>query len=121
MPTKTSQLETRLKPKKPAPTTYEVAPAPTGYVEADGPYCPRDNEALVFVKNYSYRETSVEAYQEVNPPRDFLSCPKCKKPYYLEATEREPRRIGDTQELAAWRLGGGETAQERLARRMGLR
>lgn len=89
-----------------------------GYIDVEGPYCPRDFEMLRFYDGN--REAGVEDYQEVRPPATYLICPKCKHKYYLGATQREAKRIGDSRSYAGWRLDGGKTRAERLRDVMGL-
>ena len=92
---------------------------PNGYLEADGPFCPRDDTALVF-RTGAPDPSPIRDYQVVDPPNTALVCPACEREYYLDASEKESAHIGNCRSHAAWRLGGGMTKWEQMMKRMGL-
>lgn len=91
----------------------------SGRIDAGGPLC-IDDDTLLLYRTFTPDGSPIEDYHEVNPPESHLYCPLCGKKYYLGATERKARRIGDARRNAAWRLGGGMTPYEKHLKNVGL-
>lgn len=92
---------------------------PNRWVDADGPFCPADEAALMY-KSDGPAPSPAKDYQEVRPPETYLVCPQCSREFFLTATDKKTQRIGDSRRYAAWRLAGGKTRLERIFDNLGF-
>lgn len=97
---------------------------PNGYIEPDGPFCPRDDTRLKFTHGTGDEPGLSEPndHDIIGPSvtGGALFCETCRKRYYLDATTRDARRLGAARDQARRSLFRPLTALERSIRRLGL-